>query len=105
VATPDGEWRVAPAYDLPSTLPYRDHSMALSLGGRTRGLSRKHLLRFGDDVGLAGPAAARVLDEVLAATAQVPDDWQAGAAPFGSQLLRGVTRSLRQRHRSALPSG
>jgi serine/threonine-protein kinase HipA len=104
VATADGEWRVAPAYDLPSTLPYRDHSMALSLGGRTRGLSRKHLLRFAGAVGLASPAATRVLDEVLAATAQVTDEWQDGATPFDPQVLRAVVRPLRQRRRSALPT-
>jgi serine/threonine-protein kinase HipA len=103
VAAPDGEWRVAPAYDLPSTLPYRDHSMALSLGGRAQGLSRKHLLRFAADVGLAGAAAVRVLDETLTATASVIEDWPDGASPFGPQVTRDVVRSLRQRRRSALP--
>src|SRR5205823_4030239 len=31
----DGEWRVSPAYDLPSTQPYGDHTMALPLEGKT----------------------------------------------------------------------
>src|SRR5690606_11216700 len=53
LATPDGEWRVAPAYDLPSTLPYGDVSFALSVGGVTTGLSRRRLLGLAEDVGLA----------------------------------------------------
>jgi serine/threonine-protein kinase HipA len=31
-----GEWRIAPAYDLPSWQPYGDHTLALSIGGRRR---------------------------------------------------------------------
>jgi serine/threonine-protein kinase HipA len=30
----DGEWRVSPAYDVPSSQPYGDNSMALPLGGK-----------------------------------------------------------------------
>lgn len=32
-----GEWRPCPAYDLPSSHPYGDSTMALSIGGRTSG--------------------------------------------------------------------
>lgn len=34
---PSGEWRPSPAYDLPSSQPYGDTTMALSLGGRRSG--------------------------------------------------------------------
>jgi hypothetical protein len=30
------EWRISPAFDLPSSLPYGDTTMATSLGGRRR---------------------------------------------------------------------
>ena len=33
---PDGEWRVTPAYDLPTSHPYGDTTMALSVNGRRR---------------------------------------------------------------------
>ncbi len=33
---PDGEWRVTPAYDVPSSYPYGDTTMALTLNGRHR---------------------------------------------------------------------
>ncbi|WP_326549788.1 HipA domain-containing protein [Micromonospora sp. NBC_01813] len=33
----DGEWRVSPAYDTPSSYPYGDTTMALSIGGRSGG--------------------------------------------------------------------
>lgn len=35
---PTGEWRVAPVYDIPSTMPYGDLTMALPLDGRRRDL-------------------------------------------------------------------
>ena len=44
---PSGEWRVAPLYDIPSTLPHGDHSAALSMGGRTEGFVRQHFADFG----------------------------------------------------------
>jgi hypothetical protein len=59
LATPAGEWRVSPAYDLPSTLPYRDHSLALSMLGKHDGLSRRSLLAFADAVGVPARAAER----------------------------------------------
>lgn len=33
VASPDGEWRISPAYDLPSTVPYGAYTTALRLQG------------------------------------------------------------------------
>ena len=74
VATLEGEWRVAPMYDLPSTLPYRDHTLALSVGGKWDGLSGRQLLMFAERVGLAARAAIKILDEVLAATEDLPEE-------------------------------
>jgi len=102
LATADGEWRVAPAYDLPSTLPYRDHTMALSVGGRRDGLSRRSLQAFAAAVGLPAGAADRTLDEVLTATAGTADDLAGGALPFDARTTRDVVRSLRNRRRACL---
>jgi serine/threonine-protein kinase HipA len=102
LATPAGEWRVSPAYDLPSTLPYRDHTLALTMLGRHDGLSRSSLLAFADAVGVPARAAERALDDVLAATESIPDELEAGALPFAAQITRPWVRSLRNRRRNAL---
>lgn len=102
LATPAGEWRVSPAYDLPSTLPYRDYTLALAMGGRHDGLSRKSLLAFADTAGVPARAAERTLDDVLAATDSIADELDAGALPFAIQIIRPWVRSLRNRHKKAL---
>ena len=96
----DGEWRVAPAYDVPSTLPYNDRTMALGIGGKTSGLSRRLLVEFGARVGLNHGAATRVLDQTLAATETLEQEWSAGSSPFGPAVVRDVLRVLRFRRRA-----
>lgn len=97
----DGEWRIAPAYDIPTTLPYRDHTLALSMAGKVEGLSRGQLRSFAAGVGLPERAAESVLEAVLAATEPVIDDWAAGALPYGKRTVSAVLRSLRSRRRAA----
>ena len=53
------------AHDLPSTVPHDDESPLLSMVGRSRGISRNHLLQFAAAVGLPARVAACVLDDVL----------------------------------------
>lgn len=61
------EWRVAPAYDLPSTQPYRDDTMALEIGGKQReDIGRTEFVALGDRCGVAEKAVARVLDQLVA---------------------------------------
>lgn len=96
------EWRIAPAYDLPSTLPYRDRTLALSVGGRTDNLSRKALLEFARAIGLPGKAAEDVLDETLVATGHIFEDWGTRAvSPFARATTADTLRVLRNRHRLA----
>ena len=102
LATPTGEWRVSPAYDLPSTLPYRDYTLALAMLGKQDGLSRGTLLAFADAVGVPARAAARTLEVVLAATETIPDELAAGALPFASQITKQWVRSLQNRRRNVL---
>ena len=94
-----GEWQVAPIYDVLSTLPYGDHTMALSMGGRTAGFTRKHLLDFGLAIGLPEAAATRALDLALAATEGV--DASLDALPFNENMLRDLRRQLARRRRDA----
>jgi serine/threonine-protein kinase HipA len=60
-----GEWRVTPAYDLPSSYPYGDTTMALTIGGRSKeDIGRTDFLALGAAVGLKPRAVARALDEL-----------------------------------------
>lgn len=92
-----GEWDVAPIYDIPSTIPYADHTAALSLGGRRDGLSRKRFLAFADSIGLPEKAASRAIDDVLKATASTLDDLEQGAIEFDPRRQRDLMRGLRRR--------
>lgn len=98
----EGEWRVSPAYDLPSTLPYRDTTMALSMLDKKSGFSRRKMLEFGGAIGLPQKIASRVLDEDLIATESVLD-WPA-SSPYPPEICRDVLRSLRQRRRVVMVS-
>ncbi|KGN32968.1 hypothetical protein N802_16465 [Knoellia sinensis KCTC 19936] len=104
LATPTGEWRVSPAYDLPSTLPYRDHTMALPMAGRREGFSRRSLLEFADRIGLPSASAERVIDEVLTATADVAASLTADPLGFPPHQIRSWVRALSHRREAALPS-
>jgi serine/threonine-protein kinase HipA len=99
LAGPDGEHRVAPAYDLPSTVPYGDKSLALPLAGRRTGLSHRRLTEFGTAIGLPGRAVDRVITSVLAGTEAVIADLEQGALPFPRPVLQATVKELRFRRR------
>jgi serine/threonine-protein kinase HipA len=63
---PEG-WTLSPAYDLLNTrLHLPDDQLALPIGGRRDGLTRRAWLRFAQHIGLPDRAAARVLDRFVA---------------------------------------
>ncbi len=97
VQRPDGEWRVSPVYDIPSTIPYGDHTTALAIHGRRDGISRKRLLAFAESIGLTARAADRAIEEVLDSTADVVEDLRTAAIPFDPRRIRDLTRSLTRR--------
>ena len=97
----DGEWRVSPAYDLPSTVPYRDTTLALSIGGKRKGLSRRGLLSFANEVGLPARAAVKALDGVLAGTGELEARLRGGALPFDPKTNADLVAELRHRRRAA----
>ena len=94
LSTPDGERRIAPAYDLPSTVPYRDTTFALTIGGKRTGISRRMLLQFASDLGLPEKAALSVLDQLLDATADLDDALSEAALPFDRASLQRSRREL-----------
>jgi serine/threonine-protein kinase HipA len=55
---------MSPAYDLLTTLPYGDTSMALMLEGRDKNLRRAHFVAFAERFGVRAPATRVILDEV-----------------------------------------
>lgn len=95
----DGETRLSPAYDLPSTVPYGDMTMALSIDGRTDGLSRRQWIAFGERVGVRERAAGRVIDDLLAATAGLSNELMSGVLPFDEQAVHSWAGQLRDRRR------
>lgn len=97
VADLQGEWRVAPIYDVPSTLPYADHDLALSLDGATQGLTRRRFLRAANTIGLPERAAESAIEEVLRVTASMIDELAGGALPWNDNLRRDIVRQLRRR--------
>lgn len=89
---------VSPVYDVPSTVPYGDSTMALSVGGSTSGLSRKRFLSFTDSIGLPRPAADTVADEALRLTEQAAQRI-CDAAAFDPRRARDLQRVLRSRRK------
>lgn len=90
------EWRVTPAYDLPSSYPYGDTTMALPINDRTReDIGRRDFLALGAAVGLRPRAVARALDELC----ERVDAWIDGLAelPFDEGRLIKLRRSVEYR--------
>lgn len=61
----EGEWRATPAYDVPTSYAYGDHTMALTLNGRRKeDIGRDDFIALGAAVGVRTPAVERALDEL-----------------------------------------
>lgn len=70
-----GQVRLAPVYDMLSTLPYGDAEMALEMDGKDRRLTREDFIAFGERIGLRPRAMQAMLDSLVK-----------GVGPFLSQL-------------------
>lgn len=93
---PDGEWEATPAYDVPSSHPYGDHSMALTLNGKTReDIGRADFLTLGTGLGLPPRATARVLDEIVDAAPR----WlsRLDELPFDARRVHKLRRAIASR--------
>ncbi|RAM37440.1 type II toxin-antitoxin system HipA family toxin [Arthrobacter globiformis] len=124
VQQPHGEWSIAPVYDIPSTVVYGDKTLALTLGGKRSGISRKHFLAWATGLGLSERTSVQAVDLALkaagplladlesgtafasttvTATATVPpaiiskDD--GGASPFPDMVTRAWVKELKHRRR------
>lgn len=88
-----GRWDIAPIYDVPCTLLYRDMTMALSVDGHTRKLRRRHWEALAEAIGLPVKAARAAM--AVALNAAVPIDLS--TLPFSGSPLNGAQRELRHR--------
>lgn len=90
------EWRPTPAYDVPSSYAYGDHTMALTLNGKKKEDSgRADFLALGEATGVRARAVERMLDELCARV----DAWIDNVAdlPFDEGLLRRLRSAIEYR--------
>lgn len=94
---PDGEWRPTPAYDLPSSQPYGDTTLALSVHGRKSDLGGRDLVALGEVLGLHERATRKAVDQVC----QGADLWlpDLDELPFGRDTLSKLRRVVEHRRR------
>ncbi|GAA5190701.1 type II toxin-antitoxin system HipA family toxin [Arthrobacter gyeryongensis] len=94
-----GEYTIAPVYDIPSTVVYGDKTLALGIGGKKSGISRKHFLAWAGKLGLTERAAEGVLGLALKASGPLIAELDAGASPFGPLQTRDWVKELKHRRR------
>lgn len=114
VRQPHGEWVIAPVYDIPSTVVYGDKTLALTMGGKRTGISRRHFLGWATGLGLPDRAAVQVLELALKASGPLVADLEAGTAfavvngqkgngdggaPFPDMVTRAWVKELKHRRR------
>lgn len=93
-----GEWTVSPAYDLPSSHPYGDTTMALSIAGRVReDIGREQFLQLGAVAGLPAKAVDRVLDRLVASVPRWID--RLSELPFPARQRHKLRRAIEYRAR------
>ncbi|HEY2580020.1 MAG TPA: HipA domain-containing protein [Streptosporangiaceae bacterium] len=98
-----GEWRVTPAYDLPSSALYGDRTMALPIKGKVRQQLSWPLLRsVADDIGLPQQLAGSVVREQVAAAGIWIEELD--QLPFDANAIRNLRRLAQARIRHIQPS-
>ena len=90
-----GLWRLTPAYDLVSTLPYGDRTMALSLEGRDDNIRARDFIALAGREGVNERATRRALEQVGLACAKGIAD--AVAIGFDERTTADLIRTTRQR--------
>ncbi|RKH51637.1 type II toxin-antitoxin system HipA family toxin [Corallococcus llansteffanensis] len=99
---PAGGFRLSPAYDVLTTLPYGDRRMALKFEGRDDNLKRSHFIEFGKRFGVKEVAVTKMLDELV----ESAKPWlgRLDEIGFGSQKTEHLSRTLEKR-RNELAAG
>jgi serine/threonine-protein kinase HipA len=91
-----GEWRVTPAYDLPSSAVYGDRAMALPIGGKIRQqLSWAMLRTLAEVIGIPAMLAARIIHEQIAAAGTWTEELD--NLPYDANRIRNLRRLITAR--------
>ncbi|MCP3136868.1 type II toxin-antitoxin system HipA family toxin [Pyxidicoccus xibeiensis] len=90
---PAGGFRLSPAYDVLTTLPYGDRHMSLQFEGRNDNLKRAHFVAFGKRYGVNEGAVIKLLDKLC----DVAESWmerleEAGFDERKTRLLRDTMK-------------
>lgn len=89
-------FEVSPVYDIPSTLPYGDTDLALTVGGQHNGLSRKRFAAYCSHFGMRDAVANSIADQALRAT-QDAAELISAAVDADHHTARDIHRVLRKR--------
>jgi serine/threonine-protein kinase HipA len=90
------EWRASPAYDLPSSYPYRDRTMALSVQSkRDERIGRNDFVALASAVGLRPKPMIKAIDDIV----ERSDAWidRLGELPFDGQRVHDLRKSIQYR--------
>jgi serine/threonine-protein kinase HipA len=96
-----GRWQPTPAYDLPSSQPYGDNTLALTVAGKKdQNIPGGRYVGLGIHLGLPERAARGVVKRVASSA----DDWLSGldALPFDRGQVDKLRRVVRSRQRMLL---
>jgi serine/threonine-protein kinase HipA len=91
-----GEWRASPAYDVPSSYPYRDRTMALSVQTkRNERIGRNDFAALAEVVGLRPKPVFRAIDELV----ERSDAWidRLPELPFDGQRIHDLRKAIQYR--------
>jgi serine/threonine-protein kinase HipA len=98
----DGEWRVSPVYDTPSTYPYGDTTLALDINDkRDESIGRSDFVALGEQVGVRAKAVVSMLDELTERSATWIADIE--RLPFAARTRHKLRRSVEYRSRRLRP--
>ncbi len=99
---PDGEWRPTPAYDIPSSHPYGDTTMALSVDGKDReNITWRAFVALGQATGVPERAVRRTLLELVRKTGRWIGDLD--ELPFDDRRIHRLRRLIADRRAKLTP--
>ena len=93
-----GRWQPAPAYDVPSSQPYGNNTMALSIAGERGGnVSGTRFVALGEAIGVRPRAARKSINRVAGSA----DEWIDGLdeLPFDRGQVNKLKKVIRHRQR------
>jgi serine/threonine-protein kinase HipA len=99
---PGGEWRVTPAYDIPSSHPYGDTTMALTIDGKDReDITWRSFMALGSATGVPERAVRRTLLDLVGRV----DRWigDLDQLPFDQRRIHRLRRLITDRQQKLTP--